>query len=203
MPTPSEQKALAFVALVILLGGAVRVVRGGALAPPAPTLGEQQALARQAFAANSTAADHQVAVRRKGRKARGLTQERRDTGAAGLPTGASQGLQLDKRGFPPPYQRIDTDVGSVRVKPTPPPSTLERRSAPERRSGLLDLDTATEQEIDALPHVGPSLARRIVANRDSLGPFGSIAALRRVRGIGPATLERLGSLVTFSGQTRR
>ena len=31
MPTPAEQKALAFVALVVLLGGVVRVVRGGVL----------------------------------------------------------------------------------------------------------------------------------------------------------------------------
>jgi competence protein ComEA len=132
-----------------------------------------------------------------------MTQERRDSGATTSPTGAYRAPPLDERGFPPPYQRIDTDAGSLRVKPTPPPSTLERHSGPERRTGPLDLDTATEPEIDALPYVGPSLARRIVANRDSLGPFGALAALRRVRGIGPATLERLGSLVTFSGQTRR
>jgi competence ComEA-like helix-hairpin-helix protein len=203
MPTPSEQKALAFVALVILLGGVVRVVRGGALATPAPTLAEQQALARQAFAANSSAVDGRASVRRKGKKSRVVTQERRDTGANRLPTGAYNVPALDTRGFPPPYPRIDTDAGSLRAKPTPPPLTLERRTSPERRGGPLDLDTATEQEIDALPYVGPSLARRIVANRDSLGPFGALAALRRVRGIGPATLERLGSLVTFSGQTRR
>ena len=51
MPTPSEQKALAFVAIVILLGGAVRVLRAGSSAPP--TSLEQQALARQATAADS------------------------------------------------------------------------------------------------------------------------------------------------------
>src|SRR5258708_36346981 len=51
MPTPSEQKALTFVAIVILLGGAVRVLRAGS--STAPTEVEQQALARQAAAADS------------------------------------------------------------------------------------------------------------------------------------------------------
>jgi competence protein ComEA len=197
MPTPSEQKALAFVALVVLLGGVVRVVRGGGLATPTPTPEEQQALARQTFAANSSAVEHRVSVPRKGRKARRVTQVGRDS-VAGIPTSGAYAMpSLDGRGFPPPYPRIDTDARGLTTTPRAPSSTLERRSAP------LDLDTATEQEIDALPRIGPSLARRIVANRDSLGPFRSLAALRRVRGIGPSTLDRLSSLVTFSGQTRR
>jgi competence protein ComEA len=69
--------------------------------------------------------------------------------------------------------------------------------------GPIDLDRATAPEIEALPRVGPALARRIVANRDSAGPFGSIEALRRIRGLGPATLTLLAPLVTFSGQARR
>jgi competence protein ComEA len=68
---------------------------------------------------------------------------------------------------------------------------------------LIDLDVAGAAEIERLPRVGPALARRIVASRDSLGPFGSLAALTRVKGIGPATAERLAPLVTFSGQARR
>src|SRR4051812_33582253 len=53
MPTSSEQKALAFIAIVILLGGAVRVVRAGSASSATP--GEQQALARQATSADSAA----------------------------------------------------------------------------------------------------------------------------------------------------
>jgi len=64
---------------------------------------------------------------------------------------------------------------------------------------LIDLDRASEREIDALPRVGPALARRLVANRDSFGAFGSLEALGRVRGFGPATRKRLSPLVTFSG----
>jgi competence protein ComEA len=43
----------------------------------------------------------------------------------------------------------------------------------------VDLDRATALEIDVLPWVGPALAGRIVANRDSFGPFGSLEGLGR------------------------
>jgi competence ComEA-like helix-hairpin-helix protein len=62
----------------------------------------------------------------------------------------------------------------------------------------VDLDVANVKEIEALRHVGPSLARRIIADRDSFGPFGSIEGLKRVKGIGPSMVEKLGSTVTFS-----
>ena len=64
----------------------------------------------------------------------------------------------------------------------------------------VDLDMASAQEIEALPRVGPTLARRIVANRDTLGAFGSLDKLRRVKGMGQASVDRLAPLVTFSGR---
>jgi competence protein ComEA len=42
-----------------------------------------------------------------------------------------------------------------------------------------------------LPGVGESLARRIVESRGALGRFADLDELRRVRGIGPKTLERI------------
>lgn len=66
----------------------------------------------------------------------------------------------------------------------------------------LDLDVATPGEVEALPGIGPALAKRIVANREATGAFGCLAALDAVKGIGPATLRRLDSLVTFSGAPR-
>jgi hypothetical protein len=64
--------------------------------------------------------------------------------------------------------------------------------------GPVDLDVATEAEIESLRHIGPALARRIVADRDSFGPFGSRDGLLRVRGIGPSMVAKLDSSVTFS-----
>jgi len=66
----------------------------------------------------------------------------------------------------------------------------------------IDPDVATEAELDRLPRVGPALARRIVANRDSFGPFGSLDELQRVRGIGPALAAGLAPHVTFSSGFR-
>lgn len=55
----------------------------------------------------------------------------------------------------------------------------------------LDLNRATAAQLESLPGIGPALAARILAKRDSLNGFGTIDDLRRVRGIGPATLARL------------
>src|SRR5438034_11742427 len=57
---------------------------------------------------------------------------------------------------------------------------------PPKPTGPVDLDVATVKEIEALRHIGPTLAKRIVADRDSFGPFGSMDALQRVKGIGPS-----------------
>jgi DNA uptake protein ComE-like DNA-binding protein len=66
----------------------------------------------------------------------------------------------------------------------------------------IDPDVATAEELDQLPRVGPALAMRIVANRDSFGPFGSLEELQRVRGIGPALAAGLAPHVTFSSGFR-
>lgn len=66
---------------------------------------------------------------------------------------------------------------------------------PAVASGPIDLNRATAAELEALPGIGPALAARIVAYRDSAGGFRDIGELARVRGIGAATLERLRPLV--------
>lgn len=59
----------------------------------------------------------------------------------------------------------------------------------------LDLNRASAADLEALPRVGPVLAGRIVALRDSLGGFRDVAQLEQVRGIGPVMLEKLAPLV--------
>ena len=78
------------------------------------------------------------------------------------------------------------------------PKRGKRAKAVVERPGPLDLDIATAEEIESLRHIGPALARRIVADRDSFGPFGSREGLLRVRGIGPSMVEKLDTSVTFS-----
>jgi competence protein ComEA len=67
--------------------------------------------------------------------------------------------------------------------------------APGASSPPVSLSTATAAELDALPGIGPATAARIVAFRESNGPFKTVEELDDVPGIGPATIERLRSLV--------
>jgi competence protein ComEA len=59
----------------------------------------------------------------------------------------------------------------------------------------LDLNTATAEQLDALPGVGPVLAERIVAYRTEHGGFRSVDELREVDGIGDTRFEKLRELV--------
>lgn len=77
-----------------------------------------------------------------------------------------------------------------------------RRAAGPVSAGPVDLDAASAAEIERLPRIGPALARRIVASRDSLGPFGEIGAVERVRGVGPKVAAAIAPHVTFSGRRR-
>jgi competence protein ComEA len=97
---------------------------------------------------------------------------------------------------------IDRQIGAVDSvrkkgkkkgkKPKKPPPTQAVVPA------VLDLDIATAEQIETLRGIGPSLAKRIVADRDSLGPFGSLAELQRVKGLGPKLAAKIDSSVTFS-----
>jgi competence protein ComEA len=62
-------------------------------------------------------------------------------------------------------------------------------------AGLVSINSATIEELDALPGIGPSLAQNIVDYRESNGPFTSVDQLGDVTGIGPSKLEKLRPLV--------
>ncbi len=55
----------------------------------------------------------------------------------------------------------------------------------------VDINDADWPELSQLPGVGETIARRIVESRDAGGRFADLEELRRVRGIGPKTLERI------------
>jgi competence protein ComEA len=82
--------------------------------------------------------------------------------------------------------------GTTTTSKAPPPAPGPVKPRPGH---AVDLNTATVQELDALPGVGPVTAAAIVAWRQSNGKFTSVDQLADVEGIGPARLEKLRALV--------
>ncbi len=71
-------------------------------------------------------------------------------------------------------------------------------TAPQNQGagGMVNINTATAEELQTLPKVGPVLAQAIISWREEYGGFTSVDELDQVSGIGPATLEALRPLVT-------
>ena len=68
----------------------------------------------------------------------------------------------------------------------------------EATSGTVNVNTATSEDLQRLPGIGPALAERIIDFRERNGPFGSLAELDAVSGIGPGVLARLDGMVSFT-----
>jgi competence protein ComEA len=77
-----------------------------------------------------------------------------------------------------------------------PPVAVER-SASSAYEVKLDINPASWIEWEQLDGIGETLAKRIVADREAHGPFGSIEELRRVKGIGAKTVERMRPWLKF------
>ena len=63
--------------------------------------------------------------------------------------------------------------------------------------GVVRINSASAEELETLPGVGPTMAQRIIDFREETGPFTSMEDLDLVSGIGPAMLEQLEGLIEF------
>jgi competence protein ComEA len=94
-----------------------------------------------------------------------------------------------------------TALGSSVASGSAPPPRAPGRAGPvsgtarPKAGEVLDLNTATVEQLDALPGVGPVTAAAIVAWRQANGKFTSVDQLADVDGIGPARLDKLRPLV--------
>lgn len=76
---------------------------------------------------------------------------------------------------------------------TSPEFQTEERPRPEK----ININTADAGQLQSLPGIGPFLARRIVDHRIRNGPFRSIEALKKIKGIGNKRLDRIRDQITI------
>lgn len=73
------------------------------------------------------------------------------------------------------------------------------RARPLGPTERIDADRASATDLARLPRVGLALAKKIVADREARGPFGRLAGLDRVPGVGAGLLAAIGPHLAFSG----
>lgn len=86
--------------------------------------------------------------------------------------------------------------GAAQNNAPQPARTLTASGNAQKGSTPVNINTATAEELQSLPRIGPAMAQRIIAWREAHGGFRSVDELDAVPGIGPSMLENLRPLVT-------
>lgn len=77
-----------------------------------------------------------------------------------------------------------------------PGATEEPGDTDSGDNELVNINTASLEELDSLPGIGPTIAQRIIDYRDENGPFAVIEDILNVSGIGPSTFDQIKDLIT-------
>lgn len=199
-PAPSLWvRLVGILVLVVLAGGVVLVAtawpRERTPDPMADVgMGEPGAIFADPFPAASASPAPSVLVH--------VVGDVRRPGVVRLPAGSRVADAVEQAGG----LRRNGEVGATNLAREVADGERIEVGAPEGASGvdqpgsapdapLVDLNTATSDQLEALPGVGPVTAAKILAWRSEHGRFTVVDELAEVAGIGPATLAELRSLV--------
>jgi competence protein ComEA len=172
---------------LVLVGG--RVLRPAAPRGAAPPLIRATAHAPRARAAHVLVVDVAGAVRRAGLYR--LPEGARIADAVARAGGATARAELDLLNLAAPL----ADGEQVLVPARAVPSGVAATPSATGPSAPVDLNSATAEQLDALPGIGPVTAQKIVDYRQAHGPFRSVEDLDAIPGIGPSRVDNLRGLV--------
>lgn len=113
-------------------------------------------------------------------KAGGLT-EQADTSAVNLAAKLTDGQKVHI----PTFEEVELSVSAAAL------TSEDGSSGSSFNESLVNINTATAEELDTLPGVGPATAATIIQDREDCGPFTSIEDLMRVSGIGEKKYAKL------------
>jgi competence protein ComEA len=179
--------ALGALLVLLLLGGRLLVHTG---APSAgPVAAPVKPVAPRPVAAAGVVVDVVGAVRRPGLYR--MREGPRIADAVARAGGATSRADVEQINLAAPL----ADGEQVVVPRRGSAMASSAAGAPGATAGPVHLSTATVEQLDALPGVGPVTAQKIVAYREQHGAFRSVAELDAIPGIGPARLEQLRGLV--------
>lgn len=158
-------------------------------APPAPSAGPVHVYVSGAVAAPAVYVLPPGSLIDDAVRAAGGFAAEADPAAVNLAQTVSDGMQIHvpvkgERPTPPPVSQPATNA-----------TTPSSRMGGVTVGGLININTASQSDLEMLPGIGPSTAANIIAYREANGPFAAIEAIMDVPGIGEGKFEAIRDLI--------
>ncbi len=101
------------------------------------------------------------------------------------------------------FKKLSSDSTMVKQKAPLEKSKVEKEKPTKRKKKSLthksiNINTASQKELEILPRIGPATAKNIIKYREENGPFKSFEDIKKVKRIGPKTLEKIKPFITLN-----